>query len=163
MGDFVSQLRPALHRLRDWPYPDEIDHELFRAYMKVSHDVGGEPDAPAVFEEKEEEQWELNAFITCEVLGWKGIWTSEERRRLADVDVGRTMYLGLPYYGRWMWASARCLIDKHHITLTEFHRAGQRGPRTLRCRRQTSAGSPAARARGRERGRPEQPSPRGDR
>jgi hypothetical protein len=120
MGDFVSQLRPALHQLQDWPYPDEIDHSLFRAYMKVPHDVGGEPDAPATFEEKQEEQWELNAFITCEVLGWRGIWTSEERRRLADVDIGRTLYLGLPYYGRWVWAAARCLIDKHHITLTEL-------------------------------------------
>lgn len=79
MGDFVSQLRPALHRNRDWPYPDEIDHELIRAYMKVPHDVGGEPDAPATFEEKEEEQWEMNAFVTSEVLCWRGIWTSEER------------------------------------------------------------------------------------
>lgn len=120
MGDLVSQLRPALHQLRDWPYPDEIDHELFRAYMKAPHDVGGEPDAPATFEEKEEEQWELNAFVTSEVLGWRGIWTSEERRRLADVDLGRTLYLGFPYYGRWVWAAARCLIDKHYLTLGEL-------------------------------------------
>ena len=26
-----------------------------------------------IFEEKEEEQWELNTFVDCEVLGWKGI------------------------------------------------------------------------------------------
>ncbi|MGH3564363.1 MAG: SH3-like domain-containing protein [Mycobacterium sp.] len=120
MGDFVSQLRPALHRLQDWVYPDEIDHTLFRAYMKNPHDVGGEPDAPARFEEKEEERWELNAFVTCEVLGWQGIWTSEERRRLGNVDVGRATYLGFPYYGRWVWAIARCLIDKRHITLREL-------------------------------------------
>ena len=54
------------------------------------------------------------------MLGWRGIWTSEERRRLADVDLGKTLYLGLPYYGRWVWAAARCLVDKHHITLTEL-------------------------------------------
>ena len=120
MRDLVSQMRPALHQPRDWPYPDEMDHSLFAAYMKVSHDVGGEPDASAAFEEKQEERWELNAFITCEVLGWRGIWTSEERRRLADVDLGKTLYLGLPYYGRWVWAAARCLVDKHHITLTEL-------------------------------------------
>ncbi len=120
MGDFVSQLRPALHQLQDWPYPDQISHKLFQAYTKVPHDVGGEPDAPARFEEKEEEQWELNAFITCEVLGWRGLWTSEERRRLADADIGRLNYLGLPYYGRWVWAAARVLIDKHHFTLGEL-------------------------------------------
>ncbi|KKC04735.1 nitrile hydratase [Mycobacterium nebraskense] len=126
MGDFVSQLRVAFHQLRDWAYPDEIDHNLFRALMKTPHDVGGEPDAPAVFEEKEEEQWELNTFVTCEVLGWRGIWTSEERRRLGNVDVGRMQYLGFPYYGRWVLAVARCLVDKRHITLGELiERAGE--------------------------------------
>jgi hypothetical protein len=120
MGDPVSQLRVALHELQDWSYPDEIDRALFRAYMKTPHDVGGEPDAPARFEEKEEEQWELNTFVTCEVLGWRGIWTSEERRRLGNVDVGRTSYLGLPYYSRWLLAAARVLIDKRHVTLGEL-------------------------------------------
>jgi hypothetical protein len=120
MGDLVSQLRLAFHRLQDWAYPDEIDHAIFRAYMKTPHDVGGEPDAPATFEEKEEEQWELNTFVTCEVLGWRGIWTSEERRRLGNVDVGRMRYLGFPYYGRWVLAAARCLVDKRHITLGEL-------------------------------------------
>lgn len=120
MGDFTSQLRVALHRLQDWPYPDDIDHALFRAYMKTPHDVGGEPDAPATYEEKEEEQWELDTFVTCEVLGWRGIWTSEERRRLGNVDVGRQQYLGFPYYGRWVLAAARCLVDKRHITLGEL-------------------------------------------
>lgn len=120
MGDFVSQLRPAFHRFQDWAYPDEINHALFQAYMKTPHDVGGEPDAPATFEDKEEERWELDTFVTCEVLGWRGIWTSEERRRLGNVDVGRTLYLGFPYYGRWVLAAARRLIDKRHITLGEL-------------------------------------------
>jgi len=120
MGDPVSQLRVALHELQDWGYPDEIDHALFRAYMKTPHDVGGEPDPPAPFEEKEEEQWELDAFVTCEVLGWRGIWTSEERRRLGNVDVGRTNYSGFPYYGRWLLAVARVLVDKRHVTLGEL-------------------------------------------
>ncbi|WP_137726046.1 SH3-like domain-containing protein [Prescottella subtropica] len=120
MDDYGSQLRTAFHRLQDWPYPDQISHGLFRALTKTPHDVGGEPDAPAVFEEKQEELWELNTFVTCEVLGWRGIWTSEERRRLGNVDVGRTNYLALPYYGRWVLAMARCLVDKHHITLGEL-------------------------------------------
>jgi thiocyanate hydrolase subunit beta len=120
MGDLSSQLRVALHRLQDWAYPDEVDHALFQAYMKTPHDVGGEPDAPARFEDKQEEEWELNAFVTCEVLGWRGIWTSEERRRLGNVDIGRTNYSGLPYYARWLWAVARCLVDKRHITLGEL-------------------------------------------
>ena len=130
MGDLVSQQRPALHLLRDWAYPDEVDHALFRAYMKQSHDVGGEPDAPGTFVEKPEEGWELNAFVSCEVLAWRGIWTSEERRRIGNVDIGRTMYLGLPYYGRWLWAIVRILMEKQHITLGELvervHSVGER-------------------------------------
>jgi hypothetical protein len=44
----------------------------------------------------------------------------EERRRIGNVDLGRTNYLGLPYYGRWLWAVARVLVDKRHITLGEL-------------------------------------------
>ena len=118
--ELVAQLRPAFHRVQDAPTPDQIDHARFRAYMKTSHDVGGEPDAPAVFELKEEEQWELNTYVTCEVLGWRGIWVTEERRRMQNVDVGKTLYLGLPYYGRWLLAAARVLVEKHRITLGEL-------------------------------------------
>jgi hypothetical protein len=118
--ELVVQLRPALHQVQDAPTPDQIDHARFRAYMKTSHDVGGEPAAPAVFELKEEEQWELNTYVTCEVLGWRGIWVSEERRRIGNVDVGKTLYLGLPYYGRWLLTAARVLVEKHHVTLGEL-------------------------------------------
>jgi thiocyanate hydrolase subunit beta len=120
MRDYVSRLHPALHLIEDWAYPDGFDHTLYGAFMKTPHDVGGEPDAPAKFEEKQEEQWEFNTFVTCEVLAWRGIWTSEERRRLGNVDVGRTQYCGLPYYGRWVLAIARVLVDKHYITLGDL-------------------------------------------
>jgi hypothetical protein len=131
--DLVDQLRPAFHQVQDAPTPDQVDHARFRAYMKTSHDVGGEPDAPAVFELKEEEQWELNTYVTCEVLGWRGIWTSEERRRMQNVDIGKTMYLGLPYYGRWLWAAARVLVEKRHVTLGELiERVGEVRQRSSR-------------------------------
>ena len=51
MDDFVTDIRPALHRLRDWMYPDHIDHALYRAYVKQSHDVCGKPDAPDIFKD----------------------------------------------------------------------------------------------------------------
>jgi hypothetical protein len=118
--DLDAMLRPALHQVQDAPTPDQIDHARFRAYMKTSHDVGGEPDAPAELLLKEEEQWELNTYVTCEVLAWRGIWVSEERRRMQNVDLGKTMYLGLPYYGRWLLAAARVLVEKRHVTLGEL-------------------------------------------
>lgn len=116
----VSQLQPALHKQTHAPAPDEINHSLFRAYTRPVHDVGGEGDVPIVFTEKEEEQWELNTFATCECLAWRGVWNAEERRRRQNVDVGQTVYLGMPYYGRWLMTAARILVDKQFVTLTEL-------------------------------------------
>ncbi len=118
--DLVGQLQPALHQPQHAPFPEAIDHALFRAYMRTAHDVGGEPDVPIQYEEKEEEQWELNTYVTCECLAWRGLWNAEERRRRQNVDLGQTQYLGLPYYGRWLLSAARILVDKQAITLTEL-------------------------------------------
>lgn len=118
--ELVNRIQPALHDVLQAPMPDQIDDRMFRAQMKTSHDVGGEPDLPMRYVLKQEEIWEESTYIMCEVLGWRGIWVSEERRRLHNVDVGRTQYLGLPYYGRWLLAAARILVEKHHIMLTEL-------------------------------------------
>lgn len=111
--DLVAQLQPAFHDAQHAPYPDAIDHGRFRAYMKTPHDVAGEPDIPIRYELKQEEQWELNTYVTCECLGWRGIWVSEERRRMQNVDLGKTIYMGFPYYGRWLLAAARVLVEKN--------------------------------------------------
>jgi hypothetical protein len=118
--NLVTQLQPALHNAQHAPYPDHINHALYRAYTRGSHDLGGEPDVPIRWEEKEEEQWELNTFATCECLAWRGVWNAEERRRRQNVDVGQTQYLGLPYYGRWLLTAARIMVDKQYVTLTEL-------------------------------------------
>lgn len=112
--------RNALNPPRHAPYPDTFDHALFRKWMRTAHDVGGEPDTPMQWEEKQEEQWELNTYVTCEALAWRGIWNAEERRRRQNVDIGHAAYLGLPYYGRWLLTAARILVDKQYITLTEL-------------------------------------------
>jgi hypothetical protein len=114
----IGTLQPAITEPQSWNY--EIPHALYKAYMHPIHDVGGQADTPVRYEEKEEEQWELDTYVTCEVLGWKGFWNSEERRRRADNDLGYTLYLGLPYYGRWIWSAARMLVDKKHISLAEL-------------------------------------------
>jgi hypothetical protein len=116
----VGLMQPAIHKQTHAPTPTQIDHTLWRAYTRSSHDVGGEPDVPIVWQEKEEEIWELNTFVTCECLGWRGVWTAEERRRKQNVDLGLTQYLGLPYYARWLMTAARILVDKQFCTLTEL-------------------------------------------
>ena len=114
----MGEIAPALHDTRKAPY--EVTHAQYTAYMRPTHDLGGEPDLPVQYEEKEEEQWELNTYVTCEVLGWRGVWNAEERRRRCNNDVGLSVYLGVPYYGRWILAAARMLVDKNKISLTEL-------------------------------------------
>lgn len=104
----------------DAPYPDLIDHVRFRECLRTPHDVGGELDTPIQWEEKEEEEWELNTFATCETLAWRGVWNAEERRRRQNVDLGNSLYLRFPYYGRWLLSAARILVDKQYVTLSEL-------------------------------------------
>ena len=118
--DLCGQVQPALHEETHAPAPDQIDNAHFRAYTRMSHDVGGEPDVPIVWEEKEEEVWEHNTFVTCEVLAWRGVWNAEERRRRQNVDVGQTQYLGLPYYGRWLLGLRKSLVERGHISDDEI-------------------------------------------
>lgn len=118
--DLVARLKSAYPELPDAPTPDLIDHARFVAYMKPVHDVGGEPDVPMKYENKDYEYWEHMTYVICEVLAWRGIWLSEERRRIGNVDVGRAVYLGLPYYGRWLLSVARVLVEKHYLGLTEL-------------------------------------------
>lgn len=118
--DIVGHLQPSLHVETHAPSPDQIDNAHFRAYTRSPHDVGGEPDVSITWEEKEEEVWEHNTFVTCEVLAWRGVWNAEERRRRQNVEVGQTQYLGLPYYGRWLLTAAKILVDKQYATATEL-------------------------------------------
>lgn len=113
----VAGLTPALRTRLDSPY--EISNDLFGALRHVLHDVGGQLDLPVEFREKPEERWEMNTYVTCECLGWRGVWNSEERRR-AENDLGATLYFGLPYYARWATVAAKTLIAKGLVTPDEL-------------------------------------------
>ncbi|MEU7633096.1 hypothetical protein AB0C34_24495 [Nocardia sp. NPDC049220] len=117
MQSRVADIAPVLRKPLDSPY--EISNELFDVLRHVLHDVGGQPDAPTVYQEKTEEPWEMNTYVTCECLGWRGAWNSEERRR-AENDLGATLYFGLPYYARWATVAAKVLINKGLITPDEL-------------------------------------------
>ena len=80
-----AQLAPVVHQQDDWPY--EVGHQQYVTYLVPPHDVGGQADVPVRYEEKEEELWELNTYVTCEVLGWRGVWNAEERRRRGNNDL----------------------------------------------------------------------------
>lgn len=116
----VSRLKATFPEVQEWPTPQMITSDHYWAYQKGNQDQGGQLNVAEPFLDKEEEQWEMMTYVLCEVLGWTGIWVSEERRRLADVDMGLSMYLGLPYYSRWLWAVGKALISKEYITWGEL-------------------------------------------
>jgi len=113
----VAGIAPAVRHRLDSPY--NISNELFAGLRHVLHDVGGQPDLPVEYREKEEEAWEMSTYVTCECLGWRGVWNAEERRR-AENDLGATLYFGLPYYARWATVAAKTLVVKGLITPDEL-------------------------------------------
>ncbi|MFC3965139.1 hypothetical protein [Nocardia jiangsuensis] len=113
----VAGVAPVSRTPLDSPY--DISDELFAALRHVLHDVGGQPDIPVPYLEKTEEEWEMNTYVTCECLGWRGVWNSEERRR-AENDLGATLYFGLPYYARWAMVAAKTLVAKGYVTPDEL-------------------------------------------
>ena len=114
----VANIAPVLRKPLDSPY--DISNELFATLRHVLHDVGGQPAVqPIAYKEKVEEPWEMSTYVTCECLGWRGVWNSEERRR-AENDLGATLYFGLPYYARWATVAAKTLITKGLITPDEL-------------------------------------------
>jgi hypothetical protein len=113
----VLGLAPEPAARLDSPY--WITNDSYAVLRHVLHDVGGQPDAPVPYLDKEEADWELRTYVLCEVLAWRGVWNSEVRRR-AENDLGATLYYGLPYYGRWITVAAKTLVDKGLVTVSEL-------------------------------------------
>ncbi len=113
----IADVSPADSDPLDSPY--YLSNDLYAALRSVLHDVGGQPAVPEPYLEKGEEDWEMNTYVTCECLGWRGHWNSEIRRR-AENDLGATQYFGYPYYVRWVTVAAKTLINKGLITTDEL-------------------------------------------
>lgn len=117
LTDGLATITPAIHLEQDSPY--SITNAQYEVLRHVLHDVGGQPALPVEYLEKEEEAWEMNTYVTCECLAWRGHWNAEMRRR-AEVDLGETLYFGLPYYARWITVAAKCMVDQGLIQLDEL-------------------------------------------
>jgi hypothetical protein len=99
--------------------PLTISQEKAEAILHVVHDVGGQPDGPLDKSLHNPGLWEKRTHCTSECLAWRGHWVSEERRRREN-DLGQALYLGTPYYARWLLAATKMLLDKGLITMDEL-------------------------------------------
>ena len=117
--DIGAQLAPAIHQHQDWPY--EVPHPRYVAYLSPPHDVGGQPDAPVRYEEKEEEA--VGAEHLCHLRGARVEGRVERRGkappRQQRPGSHRSITASLTTDG-WIWAAARMLVDKNHVSLTEL-------------------------------------------
>lgn len=111
--------RNTVRQPRTSPHPDTSGRARFSDSLRVPHDLGGEPGGAITTDEREKEPWERNIYATCEALAWRGVWNNIEKLR-RHADLGDSQYLSLPYYGRWLLAAARALVDKDHVTQTEL-------------------------------------------
>ena len=92
--DIVGQLQPALHQPQHAPFPRR-SIALISEPTCVLLTMSVESQMVTIqWHEKEEEQWELNTYVTCECLAWRGVWNAEERRRRQNVDLGQDAILG---------------------------------------------------------------------
>lgn len=117
LTDGLAKIAPAEHDVQDSPYT--ISNARYDVLRHALHDVGGQPALSVPYLEKGEESWELNTYVTCECLAWRGSWNAEMRRR-AEVDLGETQYFGYPYYARWLTVAAKVMVDKGLIPLDEL-------------------------------------------
>jgi hypothetical protein len=113
----IRKLAPGVYR--DLDLPLTISQKEAEAIFHVIHDVGGQPDGPLDKTLHDPELWERSTHCTAECLAWRGVWVSEERRRREN-DLGETIYLGTPYYARWLLATAKMLMDRGLITPDEL-------------------------------------------
>lgn len=91
----------------------------FKEFMRTAHDLGGEAGGPIQIQEREPMAWETDTMVTCECLGWRGVWNHTEKLRRV-VDLGETQYFSLPYAGRFLLSATRALVDKRIVTLAEL-------------------------------------------
>lgn len=119
-GELVKRIRghsPGVYRDADIPLT--ISQREAEALLHVIHDVGGQPDGPIDKTLHKLDLWEKRTHCTAECLAWRGHWMAEERRRREN-DLGETLYLGTPYYARWLLATVKMLLDRGHVTPDEL-------------------------------------------
>lgn len=111
--------KPEDSASEEFPDPKFFGHGLFKEYTRTVHDLGGEEGGPIQLQEREPMPWETDTFVTCECLGWRGVWNHTEKLRRV-VDLGEKQYFALPYAGRFLLSISRALVDKRVVTLTEL-------------------------------------------
>jgi hypothetical protein len=78
-------------------------------------DIGGTSGPPVDLFERELEPWEKRCHATLECLAWRGVMSTETKRRGAE-DMGRAIYADLTYYEKWIMSATNHLLEHGFVT-----------------------------------------------
>lgn len=89
--------------------------------MRRHHDMGGLEAGPVDRDEHVHQPWEIqvNAIVRLLNAGEPRLMNVDEMRRNIE-DLGPGAYDGSSYYGRWINAVSRVLLEKGVITVDEL-------------------------------------------
>jgi hypothetical protein len=86
---------------------------------RLPNDIGGDEAGPIVQVEHVLETWEKRCHALADVLDFKKIINTEEKRKGVEA-LGEVLIGKLPYYERWTVAFANILFAKGILTPTEL-------------------------------------------
>jgi len=86
---------------------------------RLPNDIGGDAAGPIVQVEHVLEPWEKRCHALADVLDFKKIINTEEKRKGVEA-LGEVLIGKLPYYERWTVAFANILFSKGILTPTEL-------------------------------------------
>lgn len=86
------------------------------------HDRGGKPAGPIDRTEHALADWELLTDAIVGTLARKHVIRVDEHRRAIE-SLAAEEYESLPYYGRWLAAVERLLVEKGILSRAEIDRA----------------------------------------
>lgn len=88
--------------------------------MAKPHDMGGRPtDEPIDRSEHDHADWEIRVDALHQVLGRKGIRSTDEMRRAIE-SLEPDLYQSLSYYERWTAALEILTVEKGILTAAEI-------------------------------------------
>ena len=88
---------------------------------RLPNDIGGLPAEPIARIDHELEPWEKRCHALADVLDFRKIINTEEKRRGVEA-LGAEMVGRLSYYERWIAAITNVLLEKGIITVDELGR-----------------------------------------
>ena len=86
---------------------------------RLPNDIGGQAAGPIVRVEHELEPWEKRCHALADVIDFKKLINTEEKRRGVEA-LGSEMIGKLSYYERWIVAFANIFFAKGVLTPTEL-------------------------------------------